>query len=325
MNAATKNRQPFEKIKEMVRHAFGEEISEKDMYEPDGGFCNAVYIIKLRDKETVLKIAPCDNSLLMSCEKDMMTTEVEVMRLVKENTDIPVPEIYFADFSCEICSSPYFFMEKVRGKPVTELMEKMSDVEKAELRKKLGKYAKTLHQIKGGSFGLYPDSCKKHSSWKDSLLYIIRNLLDDGLRNGTDLKCISYEDLWTLAVKHSDALSEAKMPCLIHWDMWDGNIFMEDGKITGIIDWERAFWADNFAEHDFSAFEPNKQAYMEGYGITEPSKNEEIRMMYGKLYRMLVMIIECKFRNYENDWQYNWVTGELEQWLKQFRKLTESE
>ncbi len=322
MNAATKNRQSFSMIREMVHNAFGEWVSESDVYEPEGGFCNAVYIIKLSDKETVLKIVPCDTSRLMSCEKDMMITEVEVLKLIKEKTSLPIPQVYYADFSCQMCSSPYFFMEKVRGKPVTELQEQMTEEEKVSLRRKLGEYAKELHSIKGEAFGLYPESCRKHSNWRDALLDIIRNLLDDGIRNGTDLKCISYDELWDIAVKHSDALLEAQTPCLIHWDMWDGNIFMENGEITGIIDCERAMWADNLAEHDFSAFEPNMAAYIEGYGMGEPAKNEKIRMMYGKLYRMLVMIIECKFREYEHDWQYNWVTGELEKWLSEFECLT---
>ncbi len=324
MNAATKNRQSFEKIREMVYAAFGEYIREEDISEPDGGFCNAVYIIKLKDIETVLKIAPCDTSRLMSCEKDMMETEVSVMQLVKERTSVPVPEIYYSDFSCEICDSPYFFMEKIEGRPVTELQGGMTDEERKNLRKKLGEYARELHEIKGEKFGLYPESCRGYGSWRDALLDIIRDLLDDGIRNGTDLKCISYDELWNLTVRHSDALREAEKPCLIHWDMWDGNIFMENGEITGIIDFERAMWADRFAEHDFSAFEENMEAFMEGYGITSVSENEKIRMMYGKLYRILVMIIECKYRDYDDDGQYNWVTGELAAWLDKFALLTDS-
>ncbi len=325
MNAATKNRQSFEKICEMVYRAFGESISLDDVYEPDGGFCNAVYIIKLKDREVVLKTAPSDTARLMKCEKDMMVTEVEIMRLVKEKTSVPVPKILYVDLSCEICSSPYFFMEKVSGRPLSEIRSDLSESCNEEIRKKLGKYSRELHGIKGKSFGLHPESCRKFSTWRDALLYIIRGVLDDGISNGTDLRCISYEDLWEMTVKYSAPLLEVKIPSLIHWDMWDGNIFIENGEITGIIDWERAMWADNLAEHDFSSFEHQKEAYMQGYGMTACTVNEEIRMMYGKLYRMLVMIIECKFREYDNDWQYNWVTGELAKWTEQFRKLNGAE
>ena len=32
-------------------------------------------------------------------------------------------------------------------------------------------------------------------------------------------------------------------PTLVHWDMWEGNIFVKAGHVVGVIDWERALWA----------------------------------------------------------------------------------
>lgn len=37
----------------------------------------------------------------------------------------------------------------------------------------------------------------------------------------------------------------------VHWDMWEGNIFIKDGHISGIIDWERALWGEAFMDDRF--------------------------------------------------------------------------
>lgn len=37
-------------------------------------------------------------------------------------------------------------------------------------------------------------------------------------------------------------------PVFVHWDMWEGNIFIKDGHISGIIDWERALWGEAFMD-----------------------------------------------------------------------------
>lgn len=42
--------------------------------------------------------------------------------------------------------------------------------------------------------------------------------------------------------KDREYFDAVKTPTLVHWDMWEGNIFIKDGTITGIIDWERAMW-----------------------------------------------------------------------------------
>lgn len=39
----------------------------------------------------------------------------------------------------------------------------------------------------------------------------------------------------------ADALDEVTEPRLIIWDLWDGNVMIESNKISGLIDFERAF------------------------------------------------------------------------------------
>jgi len=59
------------------------------------------------------------------------------------------------------------------------------------------------------------------------------------------------------------------MPQLVHWDAWDANFFVKDGKITGILDFERALWADPLMEAQFRALAfGGVSESMRGYGKT---------------------------------------------------------
>jgi fructosamine-3-kinase len=53
----------------------------------------------------------------------------------------------------------------------------------------------------------------------------------------------------------AEVLSDVGTPCLVHGDLWQANVFVEiegeECRITGIIDWERALWADPLCESMF--------------------------------------------------------------------------
>lgn len=70
---------------------------------------------------------------------------------------------------------------------------------------------------------------------------------------------------------HLDFLLETDGPCVIHRDFRPGNIFIDQGKIQGIIDWSSA--RGGFAEEDFCPLEfgewsdhsSYKKSFLEGY------------------------------------------------------------
>ena len=74
---------------------------------------------------------------------------------------------------------------------------------------------------------------------------VFRRMLEAGIndaRNGNvDLK-IPVDELLRYLERDKDFFAEVTEPRLVHWDLWDGNIFVSDGMITGLIDWERSIW-----------------------------------------------------------------------------------
>ncbi len=131
----------------------------------------------------------------------------------------------------------------------------------------------------------------------------------------------SYDELRAVVQKHAAALEEIPTPCLVHWDAWNSNFFVKDGRITGIIDFERALWAEPLMEAQFRplSFGAGVTDSMRGYGKTSFTFAEEQRCHLYSLHLALVMNTECYYRHYDTDSVYNiskQLMGASMEWLK---------
>ncbi len=99
-------------------------------------------------------------------------------------------------------------------------------------------------------------------------------------------------------------------PCLVHWDIWDGNIFVEDEKLTGIIDWERCLRGDPLMEVGFRSYAQSVD-FLRGYGIEEYTEEEKRRILWYDLYLLMIVAQEPVYRGYETADSYHWATALL--------------
>lgn len=324
MNAITKNRQSKDVLYQMTEKAFGKDkISfDRELVELDGGFCNVVYLVPLITEEVILKIAPSDQVEMMTYEERILETEVAVMGLMEKYTTVPTPRVLFFDDSKTICNSSYFFMTKSPGVAYNNLKQELSKEQNESILQELGRYNKQINKIKGTYFGLIGKSSSRFETCKEFILSLFEMLIKDGKKKNSNLVHITYEELWKLIVSYSEVFDEVITPRLVHWDLWDGNIFVQDAKISGIIDYERAFYGDFLMEDAFSSFGVPSQVFLQAYGKEEFTQNELIRRTIYRLYRCIVMIVECDYRLYESDWQYNWMIDTLKLELERLKELT---
>lgn len=324
MESKTKNKQSIETLQEMVSRAFkGLKILDKEdsVIELKEGYFNVAYCIKLEDgKEVILKVAPPRDAEIMSYENNIMMTEVETMKLVKEKTDVPIPYIYYYDDSKTICNAEYFFMEKIEGTNYVSIKEKLSQKEISEIENQLGQYNRSINGITGDYFGYNGQKESQGSSWKMVFVKLVDDLLADGVKKNVDIG-LHYEQVRDLVNRFANYLETVITPHLVHWDLWDGNIFVKNGKITGIIDFERAMWADPLIEHYFKEADKTSDAFMKGYGKSSFSDEEIIKRVLYNIHLYLIMTIECAYRNYENDGQYNWAKEMLEKEINRINEM----
>ncbi|RZT01150.1 aminoglycoside phosphotransferase family protein [Cuneatibacter caecimuris] len=316
MDSLTKNRQSRRTLEEMAAKIFaGEEM--ENCTELTEGYFNVAYEVRLKSgKETILKVAPQKNVRVMSYEKNIMFSEVQAMKMAASCPEIPVPEIYGYDSSCTVCPSPYFFMEKLEGASLFSMKDTLPREEISRIQVEAGGLNRKINEISCPCFGLPGQPKLQGEEW----FPVFRSMLELGLQDAeagkVDLK-ISGAGLLEHLEKDKDIFYEVKVPKLVHWDLWDGNIFVQNGKITGFIDWERSLWADPLMEVGFRTYKENED-FIKGYGIAAMAETQRRRALWYDIYLLVLVSLECEYRKYETMEMYEWSTGLL---ARQFGKL----
>lgn len=323
MESKTKNRKTQAQIENMVARSFnglGLAGGEDAVLELKDGWFNASYRVRLADgRVVVLKIAPPQDAEVMLYEKNIMATEVATMRLVRQNPAIPVPEIYTFDDTHELCNADYFFMEHMTGDSLEHIHNSLSPDTKASIDRHIGEIIRAINSFPGDYFGYDGNPNLRADTWPEAFIKIVESVLEDAARKNV-LFDFGYDELRAAVLKHATALEEVSTPCLVHWDAWNPNFFVQAGRITGIIDFERALWAEPLMESQFRQFgNGGITNSMRGYGKTVFTLAEEQRLHLYALHLGLVMHTECFYRNYDTDdilnFSRQYISANME-WLK---------
>lgn len=289
----------------MVARAFGGATlaaSEDAVRELTEGWFNVAYDVRLSDgREVILKIAPPRNAEVLTYEKNIMTTEVASMRLASRNPAIPVPTIYYFDDARDLCDSDFFFMAKLGGENYQHVKEALPPATQAQIDRSIGAIIRELNTFSGTYFGYDGNSDLRADTWKEAFIKIVDSVLEDGCRKNAEYG-FSVDEIRAAVLKHAPALESVTTPQLVHWDAWDPNFFVKDGQVTGILDFERALWADPLMEAQFrSLADGGVSESMRGYGKTTFTLEEDQRCHLYTLHLALVMKTECYYRNYGTD------------------------
>ena len=119
--------------------------------------------------------------------------------------------------------------------------------------------------------------------------------------------------------KHIHIFDHGVSPSLLHMDIWAQNILADDeGRMTGLLDWDRALWGDpeiEFAVLDYCGI--SEPAFWEGYGANrERSHEAEVRRMFYLLYEVQKYIFIRRVRRNR--------PSEAEQYRRQSLNLAQS-
>lgn len=310
MESKTKNKKTREEIESMAVRAFNGlrlAAGEEAVQELKEGWFNAAYCVRLENgRNVVLKIAPPQNAEVMLYEKNIMATEVASMRLVRQNPAIPVPEIYFFDDARDLCDADYFFMEKLGGHNLEHVKASLPGETQESVDWQIGEIIREINGFTGSYFGYDGNPDLRAATWKEAFIKIVESVLEDAARKNVPFD-FGYDELRAAVQKHAPALEEITTPCLVHWDAWDLNFFVQDGRVLGLLDFERALWAEPLMEAQFRPlfFGAGVTASMRGYGKTSFTFAEEQRNYLYSLHLALVMHTECFYRHYDTDDIFN--------------------
>jgi hypothetical protein len=190
----------------------------------------------------------------------------------------------------------------------------------AAIELQIGEIIREINGFNGRYFGYDGNPDLRANGWKEAFMLIAESVLADAARKNVVFD-FGYDEIHAAVQKHAPALEEVTSPCLVHWDAWDLNFFVKDGKVMGILDFERALWADPLMEAQFRPlfFGAGVTNSMRGYGKTSFTFAEEQRNYLYSLHLALVMHTECYYRNYDTDEIFNLsrqFMGAAMAWLK---------
>ena len=169
---------------------------------------------------------------------------------------IPAPEILLIE-EVEDCGKKVNVAveRKLPGISLRETVKlgKLSDEQVRDIVLKAGEILARIHSITPQKFGgLYKDGVGGHDTWKSYMLLPLRLQRVEGLLKSATKADIPKSDIdrtLRILVDNADMYKDVN-PHLLHADFGPKHILIQDGKISGILDFENAKSGD--PTHDFA-------------------------------------------------------------------------
>jgi Ser/Thr protein kinase RdoA (MazF antagonist) len=238
----------------------GADLDIEDLSPMDGGAVHSIYELRARDgRLLVLKLYRGE----MSWKLDK---EAYLLDLVGSRLSLPVPEIVHT-------SQAVLVMTRLPGRPA-----RFTDADPVAVSRELGGLLRELHTITFDSFGYIETRVTNPVS---SNLEYMRRRIQRKVRSGpTALR----EPIARHVADREGAFAGCETAVLCHNDAHDANVLVEDGRITGLVDWENVVAADPILDlakawaFSDGRSEETLEALIEGYGPVRPDWRDALHL-----------------------------------------------
>ncbi|OPJ64786.1 phosphotransferase family protein [Clostridium oryzae] len=291
MHSRTKANISEENLLQMIEVAGIKDLINVE--ELTGGEFNVAYMIHTETARYILKIGPSEGTNMLTYEKGIMEVELWAYEQLRKHTDIKIPEILHSGH--EIIGNHWFIMSVLPGKLLCDV--ELTEEQLYHWQYQFGEALAQMHNIKNEKFGY--TQVGLHDTWKDAYYDMIFNLIEDAEKQGNMLPELSQ--ILRFIRKWEGALEEVKVPRLIHYDLFDNNVFIDKaGNFAGLIDTERCFFGDYYADFfaiDFLGHLEDNKGLIDGYNSAAEEKIEftpyaRARVALSRLMLGLLMFTE---------------------------------
>lgn len=299
-------------IKKIYENYFNKSSDNVIIISLTGGTKSAVYLLQDDENKIVLKISTKQQDKLLSFERNTIWWESTMLKLM-ELKSIPAPILFKYDDSCEICDSPYILMSYIEGKTFEECKKDLSENEINNIEYQIGQVCSSLCGIKGNDFYLPSKPENKYNNNFEFILDLFNMLLEDANRKNINIGILSYDEIIELIKKHEEILTNINNLCLVHSDIWDGNIIIKDGSISGIVDFADIYFCDELMTFYFHTIKSEtSKKFLEGFGKDNLTFEEIIRISIYRLLVLLKMYVESNYKHFKNnEWILNKIYKEI--------------
>ncbi|MDT0442952.1 phosphotransferase family protein [Streptomyces johnsoniae] len=210
---------------------------------------------------------------------------------------------------------PALIQEYQEGEAADEVWESLTEDERLVLVRDLGDIVGRLHTAVGPHFGDVLGG-SRGASLRESVEAEVEALLP-----GAELGLIGDADTLRSAIGAAVArlADAASVPTLIHGDLWLPNLLVRDGRITCVLDFEHATYAERFRdfgkldEHIFDAFPAGREVFLDAYAAACPLPDDwERRVDLAHVLHALNMHVY--FRRWAPQWAPQYAE-QVKKWL----------
>ncbi len=267
---------------------------ERLVFEPiRTGKHNTSYYVKGAGGELVLRISPPDEAGFLFYEKGMMAQEPQLHALLRARTTVPVAEILAYDGSRALLDRDYLLMERLPGQPLTDA--RLTRMLVNRVLEQVGGYLAQMHALVADRYGYLGAHrpMEPQPTWVEAFAIMWNKLLDDVVDCG-GYSLDEADDLRRLLNIYRPHFDRPVPASLLHMDVWSQNILVDEaGRVTGLVDLDRALWGDpeiEFAVLDYCGI--SEPAFWRGYGDTrDRSLSAQIRARFYLLYEVQKYIV----------------------------------
>lgn len=263
-----------DEIAAICRRAFGTGGQWAGVRELGGGTVNTTYRLDVAGEPAcVLRVGPSPE--VAAAGPSWLTAT----KLRQEHALTPylapiaplLPRTRAVDFTRQLVNRDWMIQTLVPGTPWSELDDRLTPAERADLWRQLGTVARSIHAVEGAAFGP-PD--RPVLLWSEVVRDDVGGLLQDWQRfNLPQPETISH--VATVVDRNREKLDAVGSPRLVHSDLYPRHVFVERDtggrwRICGLIDHEYGRFADPAAESLLMllAYQPPPEstAFFDTYG-----------------------------------------------------------
>ena len=275
-------------------------LSPTDVTPVDAGTYNTLHTATLADgRRLVVKIPPDPSAPCLRYERGILRGEADFYRHAV-SVGVPVPEVIRVDLDGAAIPGGHLVMSEVPGTS----WDKAEGVDRAALRHELGGHVAALHTVTGPAFG-YPGEGPGPltATWRAAFAAMTDAILAVAVDYEAPLP-LPLSEIRAAFDDNLPLLDPVTRPALVHFDLWDGNILLHEGRVSGLIDGERMFWGDPLADFASLALFGDIEAdadFLAGYGTVHFGPSERRRLALYRAYLYLLMLVESVPRGYPPD------------------------
>jgi aminoglycoside phosphotransferase (APT) family kinase protein len=193
-----------------------------------GGRINASYLV---DSQYVLRVN------LRPDEHGKLAREQRVLAMVRDL--VPVPQTIAYEGSSRLIPHEYVIQSYVPGESLLARWPHADQAERASYLTQLAAILRRLHSVRLGGFG-DPVNPRRGETW--AALHARRAAHALAVARAAENADPALIERVEHALTRDSTALVGGYPCLTHGDLHFGNIHVQHGQITGLLDFERA-WA----------------------------------------------------------------------------------